>query len=348
MDIEATTIEQNGDVTGEGGDPARHSSRRDLVTKGAVAAAVAAVAGSALSSRVHAANGGNLIIGANNTGTLTTQLGGGSTFKVVIGTTDGNASLYGTSAGDTSSSYGVRGDNSGTSGAGVYGLATAGAPGVRGESSGTTAGTGVFGVSQVGDGVNGAGTRNDFVASRSGKLRLQAAATPTPTAAGDVGTLARDAAGVLWYCYATNKWQRLGGPAAAGAFHPINPIRAFDSRIAAYPASGLFAPNTSRVISVKDGHDAAGAVTSVDAVPAGATAVAFNVTVTQTTGPNFLSVVPGDAAAFTASTLNWSAAGQSVANGSIVKLDASRQVKVFNGDGTGSTHVLIDVTGYFI
>ena len=76
--------------------------------------------------------------------------------------------------------------------------------------------------------------------------------------------------------------------------------------------------------------------------------MAFNATVTQTTGPNFLSVVPGDATGFTASTMNWSAANQSVANGSIVKLDASRQIKVFNGDGTGSTQVLIDITGYFI
>jgi hypothetical protein len=35
------------------------------------------------------------------------------------------------------------------------------------------------------------------------------------------------------------------------------------------------------------------------------------------------------------------------ANGGVVKLDANRQVKVFNGDQPGSTHFIIDATGYY-
>ncbi len=105
-------------------------------------------------------------------------------------------------------------------------------------------------------------------------------------------------------------------------------------------------PNTNRVVPVKDGRDAAGAVIAPDVVPDGAVAVAINVTVASPTGPNFLSVVPGDAAAFTTSTINWPG-GFDAANGATVKLDATRQLKVFCGDQTGSTHVIIDVTGYY-
>ena len=50
---------------------------------------------------------------------------------------------------------------------------------------------------------------------------------------------------------------------------------------------------------------------------------------------------------FTASTINWPG-GFDCANGTIVKLDASRQLKVFCGDQAGSTHFIIDVTGYYL
>jgi hypothetical protein len=108
------------------------------------------------------------------------------------------------------------------------------------------------------------------------------------------------------------------------------------------------ASNTNRVISIKDAHDGAGGVTTANVVPAGATAVTFNITVTGTTGPNFLSVVPGNAASFTTSTLNWSTADASVANGGVCKLDTNRQLKVFVGDQPGSTHVIVDITGYYL
>lgn len=130
-------------------------------------------------------------------------------------------------------------------------------------------------------------------------------------------------------------------------FTPIEPARVYDSRVPAYaPNDGLMAPNTNRVVSVKDGRDAAGAVVAADLVPEGAVAVSVNVTVASPTGPNFLSVVPGDAVAFTASTINWPG-GFDAANGATVKLDAARQLKVFCGDQAGSTHVIVDVTGYY-
>ena len=56
----------------------------------------------------------------------------------------------------------------------------------------------------------------------------------------------------------------------------------------------------------------------------------------------------GDTAATETSLLNWTAVGAQIANSITVPVDASRQIKVFCGDQTGSTHVIIDVFGYYL
>jgi hypothetical protein len=129
-------------------------------------------------------------------------------------------------------------------------------------------------------------------------------------------------------------------------FHPISPIRAYDSRNPVYPNSGVLAPNTSKVISIKDGHDGAGVVNALDVVPAGATAIAYNITIGAPTGPNFVAVTPGDAASFLASAINFNGTAD-IANAGTVAIDANRQITVWGGDQSGSAHVIIDVTGYF-
>lgn len=347
------------------------SSRRSLLTKGTVAAAVAAVAGGAMASRVHAANGDTLYIGLNNTGTATTSLAGGSTFRVTNGTSAGNASLYGIAGGSVSSGlYGVRGNNNGAEGAGVYGFAsddtgvgvrgeatgsagigvygvisgeTAGGLGVRGQVSN---GTGVSGVSSNGPGVVGNGTTFDLRADGSGRIGL-AASSVNATATGGVGSIARDTSGALWYCYATNQWRRLAGSSTAGSFVPLTPFRAYDSR-RPQPQQGKITANQTRTISVKDARSVeTGAVTTADVVPAGATAVAFNITVANTESNGYLYVADGGATEIAASTINWPASNVVVANSAIVKLDANRQVKVFCGE-TGATNFIIDIAGYYL
>jgi hypothetical protein len=129
-------------------------------------------------------------------------------------------------------------------------------------------------------------------------------------------------------------------------FHPISPIRAYDSRNAAYPTPGVLAPNSSKVISIKDGHDAAGAVNALDVVPVGATAITYNITIGAPTGPNFVAVTPGDAASFLASAVNFNGTAD-IANAATVAIDVNRQIKVWGGDQSGSAHVIIDVTGYY-
>ena len=107
------------------------------------------------------------------------------------------------------------------------------------------------------------------------------------------------------------------------------------------------ASGSSRIVSVANGIDlTTGAVNLTDVVPIGATAIAYNLTVVDTTGSGFLAVTAGSSTAFRASSINWSAAGQILANGQLAPLDADRRIRVFAGGG-GTAHALVDVQGYY-
>jgi hypothetical protein len=135
------------------------------------------------------------------------------------------------------------------------------------------------------------------------------------------------------------------GPDGA-RFFPVDPKRVYDSRVDTYEPTGILTPNSERLITVADGCDNDGQKIAKDMVPWGTRAVAITVTATGATGPNFLSVAPGDADGFASSTINFPG-GFDIATGVIVKLSKDRTIKVFSGDQAGSTHVVIDVTGYF-
>jgi hypothetical protein len=128
-------------------------------------------------------------------------------------------------------------------------------------------------------------------------------------------------------------------------FHPITPVRAYDSRIAAYPLNGPISNNSSRVIDISAGHDlATGAVTLADAVPPGATAITYNLTSVPTTTSGFVAVTPGNADTYATSSLNLN--GTALANGGTVAIAGDRTIKVHVGGG-GATQVIVDVTGYY-
>jgi hypothetical protein len=222
---------------------------------------------------------------------------------------------------------------------------------VRGVVDSTPTFNGVVGSTKAAGGYGLIGLADRTGGARS-QLHLHPEGPPPPSdSQHQAGELAADGDGVLWYCVKASPGPRfvtLAGPAAAGAFYAIDPIRAFDSRVPAISNSGIFAPNSDRAISVKDGYDETGTVTAADAIPAGATAVTCTLTVTGTTGPNFLSLVPGDASDFTTSSINWVGANQSIANGVVTRLDAARQVRIFAGDQAGSAHAILDITGYHL
>ena len=176
---------------------------------------------------------------------------------------------------------------------------------------------------------------------------------PPPQRTGEfftAGSLDSDATGGLWYCVADGTpgtWRKLAGTASAGTFHPVTPGRVYDSRKAA-PQPGVLAGGANRTVSAADRRDLnTGAVVEANFVPAGATAVAANVTIVSQSGDGYLAINPGGDTTVNASAINWTAGGQIPANALPLKLNGNRQVTVVAGGG-GSTHFIVDVLGYYL
>lgn len=335
------------ETTGSTGTVEVVGSRRGLLRMAAGAAAGGAVAVVATSSGKVAANDGDPV----EVGGVTTQGNGGRTATVVEYVNSDPPQVLGQPFGtfDPANVLLVRDEPGGflvgPENASSYPAAVAGY-------ANDVLANGLYGYSATGNhGVVAWGAGDSIgLLARGGranaKMYLDGDPAPDRGDPHERGEVIADSGGDLWYCTADGSpgtWVRLNQ-----AFVPIDPVRSFDSRIGAYAENGLLAPNESKTISVADSHDGVGTIIMADAVPDGATAIAYNVTITGTTGPNFVSVTPGDAAGYTTSTINWSGPDQSLANGGIVKLDDMRQITLFGGDQTGSTHVIVDVTGYYI
>jgi hypothetical protein len=236
---------------------------------------------------------------------------------------------------------------------------TAGNTGVAGFSTGN--GTGLIGTIEsptgAGWGIAGFsnGTAGYGVVAEGGAAQLWLNPFPTGTVAPtadshSVGEFVVNAGGFFTCVVAgtPGTWRKLSGPATAGALHPITPTRVYDSR-APLPSPGILAAGANRTISVADGRYSNGTVVTPDLVPVGATAVAANVTVTGTTGSfGFLCVNPGGSTSESSSTINWFGAGQNIANGVSLTLNASRELTVVCGLGGGSTHFIVDISGYYL
>jgi hypothetical protein len=128
----------------------------------------------------------------------------------------------------------------------------------------------------------------------------------------------------------TGQQQQLPEPDPGDAFFtPIDPKRGYDSR----EAGGPIGPGLSRTVDLSA------------LVPAGATGVAYTLTVADTTGSGHLSVgLPGQPKPPT-SAINWSANNQNVANSATATLTTNRSLEIFAGGGP--TDFVIDVLGYY-
>jgi hypothetical protein len=129
------------------------------------------------------------------------------------------------------------------------------------------------------------------------------------------------------------------GPAAAAVpapqtYHPFNPVRLMDTR------AGIGGP----AAPLGQGETRALTVAGRGGVPRGASAVALNVTITEPTGPTFLTVWPAGAPQPTSSNVN-AIGGQTVANMVTVGLGAGGQIDVFNF--LGAAHVVVDAAGWY-
>jgi hypothetical protein len=120
--------------------------------------------------------------------------------------------------------------------------------------------------------------------------------------------------------------------AGCGSFYTIEPCRVVDTRAGQGPA---LAANTNRSFSVGDQCQ----------IPADAKAVAVNVSVVGPSGAGNLRLFPAGAPLPTASTINF-VAGQTRANNALMALGASGQISARCVMPSGTTHFVMDVTGY--
>jgi len=143
---------------------------------------------------------------------------------------------------------------------------------------------------------------------------------------------------------------------------PITPVRVYDSRWTS-SASGLptaklgrMTPNSSRVIDCSFSRSSSGVKLnpSTYAIPNWATAIYFNITVTDCSRVNYLCIAPGDQTSQPATSIINFDTGATAANGSFVSLYTDpdtpvapyQSVKIFCGEDVGSCHVILDIMGY--
>jgi hypothetical protein len=121
-------------------------------------------------------------------------------------------------------------------------------------------------------------------------------------------------------------------------FYPLNPGRVLDSRSGAKLSgiTGSFKSSIPKTLPV-GGHWG---------VPTGAEAVTGNLTVANQTAAGFVSITPTADANPTTSTLNFPL-GDIRANGVTVPLDSNSLALVYKATTGKTTHLLLDVTGYF-
>ena len=233
------------------------TGRRRLIV-GLAGAAAAGVAASAFDPAgvARAADGDPILIGQDNDGTLLTQLRRptGATDIDVLSASDATdavttsphpAALAGTAAGNTVYN-------------GVHGLAS----------------------SRVdAEVITGFGLIGHATDDARAPLWLVPRADPNDdTIEHQVGEVVVDADGHFWACVAAGTpgtWIDLAAPLVDTTelqpqYFPIDPIRCYDSREAAYaPNDGMIDRLESRVVSVANSYDRAGTLLTADVVPAG-------------------------------------------------------------------------------
>ncbi|MEU9145721.1 hypothetical protein [Streptomyces sp. NPDC048349] len=123
--------------------------------------------------------------------------------------------------------------------------------------------------------------------------------------------------------------------AASSGYTPIAPVRFADTREGLGTARGQLAGQASFGLQIGGSRG----------VPAGITAVALNVTVTNPREAGHLTAYPSGQAAPSASNVNFTA-GQTIANSVIVPVGSDGKINIRNGAWAG-TDVIVDVVGYY-
>ena len=122
---------------------------------------------------------------------------------------------------------------------------------------------------------------------------------------------------------------------STSAMTVVTPVRIADTRVAMPDrvAAKVCAGRSLRLV-----------VAGRAGVPSDATAVALQVTLTETSGAGFVSAVPAGVRPGATSVLNATGSGQTVANFVIVEVGVGGAVDLFTQAGA---HVVVDLAGYF-
>jgi glucose/arabinose dehydrogenase len=124
---------------------------------------------------------------------------------------------------------------------------------------------------------------------------------------------------------------------AGATYRPLAPVRSLDTRFG-NGLTGTFATAVPRTWQVAGRNG----------IPAAAVAITGNVTVTGQTSGGWVTVTPNPVAMPATSTLNFPAA-DTRANGLTVALGAGGTLSaVYHGSSGSSTHLVFDVTGYYL
>ncbi len=165
-----------------------------------------------------------------------------------------------------------------------------------------------------------------------------------------VGDIVLDNYDDLWYCVADGtpgQFRKMTGLNTAGSFHAVTPARAHDTRTS---GAGQLVAGTNRLIYVGDRLPVGATTFQLDYIPQRARAISANITIRNTVGRGYLAINPGGDAVDHGSIINWTANGQTIANGVTLALNSYRQVTVIANSGLAgsSTDFIIDVLGYWL
>jgi hypothetical protein len=139
------------------------------------------------------------------------------------------------------------------------------------------------------------------------------------------------------------RWVRLAGSSTAGSFVALaSPVRSYDSREG---TAGKIKFGEERVIDLTTGKKG---TATIAGIPAGASAAAFNLTIDATTEFGFLSAFADGATFNDTSNINWATSGIAVANYVVSAVSSASKIRIRGGGPAGSTHFIIDTTGYYL
>lgn len=159
----------------------------------------------------------------------------------------------------------------------------------------------------------------------------------TPVSGAGTISFTNNSSGTVHLIADTSGYYASGAASQPGAFSAQSPFRQLDSRFGTGGVNGPIAPG--QTIAIK--------VTGIGGIPAtGASAVAMNITATDSTSAGFITAYATGTPQPGTSNVNYGPA-QTVPNFAIVPVSADGKIS-FTNNSSGTVHLIADTSGYFV